>query len=87
MKATNGAEVSGSKLENLSVDQSLVSVNDVQHDWNSWSSVENASDVNPGSHDILLADDTAESHAKPAPSLLLTNPKLQVQSLRRRGFS
>src|SRR4030067_2162274 len=64
INATSGAEVTGNELENRSVDQPLVAVNDVQHDWNSWSSVENASDVNPGSHDILLVSNTAESHAK-----------------------
>ena len=64
INTTSGAEVIGNELENRSVDQPLVAVNDVQHDWNSWSSVENASDVNPGSHDIILASNTAESHAK-----------------------
>lgn len=64
INTTSGAEAIGNELENRSVDQPLVAMNDVQHDWNSWSSVENASDVNPGSHNILLAGNTAESHAK-----------------------
>jgi len=64
INTTSGAEAIGNELENRSVDQPSVAMNDVQHDWNSWSSIENASDVNPGSHNILLAGNTAESHAK-----------------------
>ncbi len=63
MKTTNGAEASGNELENRVAGQWLVAVNDGQHDWNSWASVENASDANPGSHSIVLASNTAESHA------------------------
>src|SRR3990172_4622034 len=64
INTSSGAEAIGNELQNRPVDQPLLATNDGQHDWNSWSSVENASDVNPGSHNILLASNTAESPAK-----------------------
>lgn len=60
----SGAENLWNESESRTIEPPLLAMNDAQHDWNSWSAIEQASDTNPGSHSIVLTNSAAESHAK-----------------------